>query len=326
MSPSFTTRVQSLFGSTNRRSFVEWDEPGHKGFVITFCFLAASVLWFAFSMQETHTQIIDLRTEIVNLAQDQAFTSLPPEVIRVQVEGEGVQILRLYYNPPVIQIDASLQEVDLMMVVPEVVKNVSLQTVIPRIVSIAVEKRVTKKVAVVPQVTIQLGQGFRMIGEIQTVPDSVTVSGAQSVVSSITEWKTMARDIGVLSDSLNAVIALSDSLGRLLDLDVREVLVKADIQEFTEARRVLEVRAVGMPRGESVSFSPPTVKVVYHVSLSQFDASLKSDDFYVFVPYADINRDQSGLIYPMVHAPSDMDIREPRITPLGLRYYEIQND
>lgn len=290
------------------------------------CILAASILWFAFSMQETYTQVIDFPTEIQNLAPDKALSILPPSSIRIQVEGEGVQVLRLFYNPPIIPIVAQEGELDMLVVAAEVIENVSLQTVSPRSVQIAIEDRVYRKIPVESAVSVELAPGFGQIGDLKVVPDSMTISGAASVVFGITKWKTQKRQLGELSDSLDAMIAISDSLAGLISFDLSEIRIKGDIQEFTEATRTVEVRAIGLAEGENVSFVPSKVEVTYQIPLSQYDASLSDEDFYVFVPYSDTRRDDKGLVFPMIHTPDGLEIREVRIDPIGLRYYDIRND
>jgi hypothetical protein len=326
MTMSFTDRIRSLFSPIRQGSKFDSREPENKGFVISMCVLAAFILWFAFSMQETYTQIIDFQTEIRNLPSDKALSALPPSSIRIQVEGEGVQVLRLYYNPPVVPINAEAGEVDLLLVASEVVNNVSLQTVTPRTTQISIENRDYRKVPIVPVIELDFSPGFGMIGQVSISPDSITISGAASIISGITMWHTQKRQLGQLADSLFATIAISDSLEGLVGFDVSEVTVRANITEFTEATRTIEVRAIGLGETEQVSFVPSTVDVTYLIPLSQYDSSLAAEDFYVFVPYSDTRRDEQGLVYPMIHLPNGLAVREARIDPVGLKYYDIRND
>ena len=277
-------------------------------------------------MQETYTQILEFPTEVTNLAVDQALAMEPPETVRVQLEGEGIQILRLYYNTPALPIDASFSEVDMGLAAPEIIKNVSVQTITPRIIGMDVEERIRRKIPIRSMVSMQFAPSFRMIGTVRVFPDSVTVSGAQSIVSSLEYWPTQTRNLGEMRDSLDAVISLSDSLAPLLDFDLADVRVVADIQQFTEARRTVEVRATGLPSGVELTFSPAAVEAVYQVPLSQFNAAMEAEDFYVFVPYADILRDTQGRAFPMLHLPMDVSIQHARFEPEGLLYYEVKQD
>jgi len=52
--------LTSLFTRKELLSSRDEPEPGPRGFVITLCILTACLLWFAFSMQETFLQVIDM--------------------------------------------------------------------------------------------------------------------------------------------------------------------------------------------------------------------------------------------------------------------------
>ena len=326
MNRPVSSRLRSLFAPTQRGSQFEREEPKHRGLIVTFCVFAASVLWFAFSMQETYTQTIELPTEIINLPADKALLLEPPSSVLIQVEGEGVQILRLYYNPPSIPIDVSGGDVNMFLIAPDVLNNVSLQTVTPRQVTLPLGDRVTRKVPVEARVNVQFAPGHQMIGAVSVQPDSVLISGAQSIVEGLISWPTETRYVGPLNDSLNAVIALSDSLSGLLLINETEVSVQADIQEFTEGRRTVRVQVTGADEGQTVTFVPETVDVVFQVPLSQYDASMVADDFYVFVPYSDILRDEQGRVFPMLHPPNGLEIRRARLDQSSLGYYVMGNE
>ena len=165
-----------------------------------------------------------------------------------------------------------------------------------------------------------------MIGTINSMPDSVTVSGARSIVQNLRSWPTARRHLGEMRDSLNATISLSDTLASLIVTDVSEVNVRANVQAFTEASRQVEVRAVGLPPGVRVTFSPAVVNVTYQVPLSQYDDVLAAEEFYAFVPYLDIVRDTQGRVFPMLHLPDSLEVRGPRFEPESLRYYDVRRD
>lgn len=326
MSQSFITRIQALFAQDVDRGRDD-DSTQTKGWIIALCLLASCVLWFAFSMQEEYVQVLEFPTELTNLPEDKALAAIPPQSVRIQLEAEGIQILRLYYNPPTMPVDVSGSQIDLGLSAPEIVNNVSIQSVTPRTVTLAIEDRVVRRVPVEPRINMEFTPGYRMIGRVVAEPDSVSISGARSIVEGISSWPTQTRNLGAMRDSLHAPVALSDSLAPLLVMDVSEVTVKADIQAFTEARRMVSVRPVGLPAGVEVTFEPATVQVIYQVPLSQYDEVMEAEEFYAFVPYADILRDTTqGAVFPMLHLPEGLEVRSPRFEPTSLKYYEVRED
>jgi len=323
MSMSLLSRIQNVLSGSPVAGKAEFEEPQNKGFVISMCVLTACVLWFAFSMQETYTQVLEFDTEVLNLPPDMALSQLPPKTIQVQIEGEGIQILRLYYKPPVLPIDALAGETNLAMRAPEFITNVSILAVTPRLVDIGLEERVVKRVPIRSRVSMEFASTFRRIGDIKLSPDSILISGARSIVDGLDYWPTAERSLGEMRDSLDVVIALSDSLSTLISLEFSDVRIQANIQAFTEAERIVEVRTRDLPAGMSVNYSPTTVRVVYQIPISQFDASLETDDFYVFVPYEDIVLDNLGVVYPILHVPDFLEIQNPVFSPESHQYFEL---
>lgn len=325
MSGSLLSRFQALLGQSSD-SQSAYDTPGSKGWVVTLCILAACVLWFAFSMQETYVQVLEFPIEVQNLSDDEALAVKPPESVRVQLEGEGIQILRLYYNPPSLPVDANVARVDLGLTAPEIVKNVSIQSVTPRQVDVAVEERIQKRVPVDLRISLAFAPGFRQIGPITASPDSVTVSGARSRIESIDSWPTETRNLGEMRSNLDAPVALIDSLVGLVDVDLTEVTVRADIEAFTEARRTVEVRVAGLPPETEVTFDPPVVTVIYQVPITEYDAVMEATEFFALVPYDDIIRDTLGRVFPMLRLPEGFNVRNPRFEPEALTYYVVRED
>jgi len=291
--------------------------------VITLCIVAASILWFAFSMQETYTRIIELPTEVVNLPANQALTARPPDEVRIQVEGEGIQLLRLYYNRPKVRIDASAESVDLEMAANDLAGNVNLTTVTPRSVILEKESRINRRIPVEHRLDISYEPGHRVIGEFRLMPDSVVVSGAESIVNGLRAWPTVARRLSGVQDSIDQDLALSDTLAGLVAIDTRRIRLFAEVQEFTEGRRMLDIEVTDLPAGRDYSLDPPRVQVVYQVPLSQFDRVLASEEFRAYVPYEQIRDDVSGLVYPSLNIPPGLEIQEVRMSPTSVRYYDV---
>ena len=74
---------------------------------IVLSILISMLLWFTFTMRETHTRIIELPLEVVNIPENQALSQYPPETVRVQAVGEGWTLLRLGLRSPVVPIRRS---------------------------------------------------------------------------------------------------------------------------------------------------------------------------------------------------------------------------
>ena len=297
------------------------EDDGPKGVVVTFCVLASVLLWFSFSMRESHQRMLEIPLEIVNLDDSQALVSRPPESVRVQVDGEGIQLLRLYYNPPSIPVDASADDFDLTTAASEAITGVRIETIIPRTVTLRKDVRLRKRIPLRSRVSVVPPAGHHLVGTQRISPDSVTIEGGRSLIADIQEWPTRRLQFQPQGDTVSVTVALSDSLGDLISFDVTSTVYSASVREFTEGSRQVTINVIGAPARQDIKFDPPTIRVVYQVALDQYDEALEAEDFYAEVHFDAMRRDTTGSIVPGIHYPAGIRFREYRLEPPDLGYY-----
>ena len=88
-----------------------------------------------------------------------------------------------------------------------------------------------------------------------------------------------------MRDTVQLMVALSDTLDGLVDLDLTQTLITADVPEFTEGKRDIEIRVRDAPADQEITFDPAKTEVVYQVPIAQFDMAREAEDFYAFVRY-----------------------------------------
>lgn len=300
------------------------DKPPQRGLVITVCMLLSCVLWFTFTMQEIYSVTMPLPTRVVDLDPEQALTELPPRQVDVTVQGEGYQLLQLYYDRPVLTLDASSGTVDLeTAVTAELPNNVGLVSMRPRQVQLDKDLRIERKIPVRSRVEITTPPTHDFIEGPHVMPDSISVRGARSVVNGIRYWPTervVRRD---LKDSLEIEVPLLDTLGGLVQRVPQEVTVRAVAEQFTEGTRDIQVAVRGVPMEEELRLSPSVVRVTYRVPLTRFKEAEVAGDFYAEVSYQQIFDDTTGRVSPTLQLPPDLDIRDVRMLPSSLRYWHV---
>ncbi len=316
-----TSRARRLFATFERSRLLPENAPRNKGRIFTFCLLASCLLWFTFSMQETYTQFFDFPTEVQNLPDDQALTLVPPSSIRVHVEGEGIQLLRLYYNPPTITIDASLSVIDLEVLAAEAASNVRSESVTPSSIVLQKEARIEKRIPIRSRLEINTADGYLAIGPVTLTPDSVTVSGAVSILDRLSYWNTVRLTRNESKDSVRVILSLADTLKELVEVSILETEAWSVVPQFTDGSREIEVRVKDGVNSMPVSFEPARTTVTYQVPVDQFDLAQEATDFYAFVSFEEIRSDTTGKVYPLVNPPAGLILREIRIFPDAFRYY-----
>ncbi|MDQ7039506.1 MAG: hypothetical protein Q9M35_01015 [Rhodothermus sp.] len=316
--------LQNLFsrpvGGDGRRP----DGGPSKGTVITICILISTLLWFTFTLQETYTTTLDLPVRVVNLPPDQALAVPPPSVVRVQLRGEGYPLVQLYFNPPTVTLDARQDAIDLTGVDLNLPRGVVVEGVVPQVVELRKEPRVTRRLPVDLRVTIETAPTHDLLVPPRVDPDSVLVSGAVSIVEGLPAWPTVAMHLRDVRDSIALRIPLSDTLQPLVTVRPDAVWLRARVAPFTEGVRELPVRVTGVPSNERmVTLEPATVRVRFRVPLSQYETAMVAPDFFATVPYEVIRADTTGRVRPLIHLPEGLLIRDVVVIPPALRYYNV---
>ena len=314
--------VRERFPRSRSEPVLGEDKPRHRGMLISICVLIAVVLWFTLSIRETYTVAIDMPTMVSNLPDDTALATLPPEMVQVQLRGEGIELFRFHFNPPTLLIDAAKDEVDFTSLV-SLPPGVVAENFSPRVFQLQKERRISRKIPIRSQADIETAETYDFFELPVLMPDSVIVSGAQSIVNGLKEWPTVHYQRSGLRDSLRVTIPLVDTLTGLVTLSRTATTLKAVAIEWTEGRRELRVEVTEVPTTQRiVQLEPPTVRVTYRVPLSQFEQARDARDFYATVPYTVMRADTTGYVRPRIHQPSELWLRNVEYFPSTLRYYE----
>lgn len=300
------------------------DEVPRRGLVITLCILASVLLWFTFAIRETYTRSIDFPIEVSGLEPGESLAGLPPMTVRAQVAGEGIQLLRLFYDRPSIRVDASTGLVDLETVAPDFIQGVRIEALTPREVRFERERRAYRRLPVVLGTPIETRPGHHVVGVVEIEPDSVLVSGAESIVGGLSAWSTAGPPVLAGPDSLDATVTLSDSLAGLVTTDVRSVRLRASVRQFTQGSRMVPVRVADVPEGIRISLEPTSVRVTWQVPLSAYQEASTTDDLVAVVPYARIAADTTGAVAPVLQGLPGIVFRGIVFDPPAVRWFRVQ--
>ena len=288
-------------------------------------------LWVSFSLRETYTVDADVRLRVATLPDGQALRTRPPPVARATFRGEGWKLLLLARTVPVVSLFADAEAVDLEKAVAASVlpAGVDVRGVRPQTVRLDLDRRVTRRVPVRLVSGIYADPSFGLLRAPRLLPDSVTVSGAASLVDRLDAWPTVRLDVPGARASFTVPVALQDTLAGLVVASVRTTTVQVAIAEFTEGTRSLAVRVANAPRGAPpVRTEPARVQATYRVPITRDDAygrAARAPGFSAVVDYRDIARDTtSGSVAVAARVPAGLDVRDVRLSPPRVEYFIVR--
>ncbi len=288
------------------------------------CLIALS-LWLLVNMGKEYTVTLTVPFEITDYGEDMAFTERPPDEITISVSAEGWNLLPLYRNPPIISLSYERGEIRIFDIVQDhmaAYPDMTVQNVEPGVVAVEMEPKISKRVPVVPNIDVRLARQYEIMSEVHVQPDSVTVSGAASIIDTVQHWPTEFLGFRNVRYAVDQRVPLADC--DVVCTDTSEVRLFFDITEFTEGEIRIYVRVVGVPAGTEIRFNPSVITVKYHVSIEHFSRAQEMVPYEAFVNYQDIVRDTTGFVVPTVRATNDdLDLRLRSFQPRRVSYFRV---
>lgn len=297
--------------------------------VFLIAFGIALGLWLLVNLGREYTLTVEIPLQISEPEEDYALVEQPPKTATVTILGEGWNLLNVYNNPPSATIRPESDYIDLLEVIQDQMTahpDLSVQKVEPASLMLTVEERVTRTVPIQPEVNISFRRQFNFKGSPSINPDSVTISGARSLVENIDELTTRSYEFSEVDENLDLELELKPP-SDLLQLDRTKIKYYAEVAEYTEAEVRLLVRVRNKPEGEEVRFTPSVITVRYDVPLEQFALAQEQIPYEAYVYYDDIEEDTTGVVSPVISATmEDLDLRLRSYQPRRVSYYIIVDE
>jgi len=324
--PIFLERVRSLFQSSEDAPSP--DEGSRQGMVVATCVLLSLVLWLSLTLQEERVVSVAFPVVIENVDDDQALAERPPSSVTVQLSGSGMDLLRAAFTPPPIRVTAGEGEIDVQeaLNLPRST-DAQVMSVNPSSITLQLEPRVERRLPVQPRFDVRPASSYELIGPPTLQPDSVSVSGAESIVSSLSAWPTDSLALDNVRDTVQNTISLRDTLSGLVRRTPDDVNVTIHTGRFAEETREVNVEVTGVPAGQNlVALQPSTIQIRYRVLFDDLFESRRSSEFFATVSYSRIRSDTTGSVEPQIHVPSDLVIRDPEPIPPRVQYYTFLSE
>ncbi len=289
--------------------------------------LFAFFLWFAVNLNGEYEENFKAKIIIKNLQPEKAIKVDYPEFVNLRVKGQGWKILPFYFfSRPYITIDLSnvgwRLQVNLLndrRVHISLPSDVYLIQVEPESLKLEFDRKVEKKVPVVFLHEIK-DNNSDFAYPPRVFPDSVTISGAESIVSSIESISTKKLLIEKLGQETETNIELLNPNERLLKLSHNSVRVKFLVEQVAEREFTIPVEVTEIPPDKEVILFPPDIRVVVRGTLSKLvsaEANINTT-IKALVSYRDVVNDKTGLVRPRIILPEYFNLIS--VSPEGLEY------
>lgn len=241
----------------------------------------AVLLWLSVNMSGEYLMTVEVPLMIENIPTGLALKAPLPREVQLRFRGDGWQLASLAWRsdlslrPDGSKLDGGQRIITIREVAGQIniPPGTELTAIIPESLYLVPDTKAWKKVPVVFQGTLSFADGYGLGGRPVIEPDSIIISGAQSVLHSIDSWRTKRASFEQLKVSVETKLALDDSTPYHLSFSHSSVVVRVLAQPFAEktfSGVAVEVR--GVPPDREIILIPPRIEIVVRGSIERLSA------------------------------------------------------
>ncbi|WP_423127455.1 CdaR family protein [Gaoshiqia sp. Z1-71] len=268
------------------------------------CLGIATVFWFLNALNKEYSVELPFPVRFTNLPKNKVLVSDLPDHFILKVNSYGFILLQhklsLAFSPLVFNVNeltgnkmensdhadyAITSKQYISKISSQVSKELTIIDIQPDTLFFRFDRIVERKIRVKPEVSYELGKQHFLISEITSDPDSVLVSGPETILDTLKFIKTKPYNFKELNQTTQRNMGLTEHRG--LTYKEKRVSATIPVEEFTEKHLVVPISITGLPEDVQVKLFPDKAKVSFMTGLTHFSEILPSD-FKLSVSYKDI--------------------------------------
>ena len=294
-------------------------------FLIIYSVVFAVFLWLSVSLNFLYN--INLKIPLdVKLRDNQALADELPGEIEVVLRGRGWDLLGMWFSKDLnYLLDLSSVKRNLKLSIQTTVgekinlpSDVSVVAAYPDTLNIDFDNISTKYARVKNIVTVNLKEGYEIVGSPKITPDSVKITGASSVLSKIKFISTEKKEFKSINSNLTVDINLSDSMSNLVKIEPRTVKIFYKIELAAEKKfEDLNVIIYNIPQNKEVLLIPPNLTLSLRGGVDLL-TKISPSELKISIDFDMIEKDTLGSVTPNIEIPENLTLIN--FTPQKFQY------
>ena len=158
--------------------------------------------------------------------------------------------------------------------------------------------RKSKQVGVVSQVDFEFKTGFNFVEPYRMNPNTITISGPEKVIDTISEVFTKSVTFTDLSSSFERKVEIV-APNQAVETSEKEVSIVGTVDKITDGSFTIPFEVTNLPRNYLISTYPKEVKVIYQVALKDFN-KIPQNSFRVQCDFKQTEENNLDYLIPQV--------------------------
>ena len=292
--------------------------------LIVISVLFSVIIWGTISLSEEYYESVDVPLQITDLPAKYTIGKGIPDKVTLKLSGEGWKLLSVNIGKDVafnisVKGDSGFKKIKLTDYLTDnrwMLSELNIMDIIPETISFSVERKVSKKVPIVADLILNFKAGFGLGKPIVLEPDSVVVSGPQSIVGPLTSIDTQPVKLSSLDKATIKNVRFVKLPGTTFGTEF--VTINMDVQRIVDKQfDDINVEVLDVPPDRDVILLPNKISCSVRGGI-RILGKLEKEQFRAFVFYRDVVLDTLGSVVPKIEIPTNTELMF--IKPEHLRY------
>ncbi len=301
----FMDKIQALVGRYIKyiQARIKELREDKNALIFLFFLFLSTIFWILNALsKDNYTSDLQYPIRISNDNKNELIIGDVRRDLTLKVRGGGFSILNYHLNEKFLTqtIDLTglprvkVQDVDGVIISTKeyqsriegkLATGMSLVDISPDTLFIPLVEKVSKKIPVKLNASIEFVKQCQLSGKIKMQPDSVIVSGPSNIVDTLSSIYTKPQVFAELKDTLVRNIGLREE--KWLEYSTKRVVINIPVEPFTEASVQVPLMAEGLPDSLLLKTFPSEVRVAYRLGLSK--ALFNPSDFLFTLDFTDVD-------------------------------------
>ena len=297
--------------------------------IVILCIIGATIIWFLSALNKNYTTVIRCPIELDYNREGTVEVVNPPRNIQVNVSGVGWDLLKqsltFRRNPLVISIENPIETKRLagytiQPLLSQHLSSLDLNFVVTDTLYFDIQRQQSKKLLVyVDSSTISLKRFFQIISPLGVSPDSVLITGYESLIESLSDTLTIRLPETEIDRDYSEKIYIDNFDLSLVSFTPSEIDVNFEVSRFVDYSRNFRIELVNFPMDSSVYIEPSQASLNFKIQERRRD-NFPDTDFLVIADYNNVNQQDSTVRIELVLVPEYVQEVQLDTTLVKVRY------
>ncbi len=276
-----------------------------KLYVFLFCLSLSFFFWLLNALSKTSTTEVVFDVNYVNQPINKVVLNELPQQLKIKIKGFGYDLMayKLRLRRSVVKVDLSRLEGfnDVVRsntlastsfsnyISNQLGEQIEIRDIYPDSIRFFFDKRIEKKVKIIPVVELNFKRQFQLFGSVLVKPSITIISGPASVLDTLNEVFTETLVLDDLAETATESIGFRENYAsKKILFNPDKVLLHIPVEKFTESSLMVSVTSINVPDSIEIKAIPNEIELKFLIPLSKM-ASLPSAKFNAEIDYKQIN-------------------------------------